>query len=72
MAVLYNAGNEYSRKSWMTTEWWDAKLKYGRKAATDVSAELVVGAAMMIGAFLDGESELNNLRALHKIERAFK
>ncbi|HPQ50570.1 MAG: hypothetical protein KDJ26_02915 [Alphaproteobacteria bacterium] len=56
-----------THKSWMTTEWWDAKLKPAMQGNTDVSRNSIVGAAMMIGAFLDGESELNSLRALQEL-----
>jgi len=54
-------------EQWMINEWWLQYVKPAMQKFTDQVRDAVITDAMMIGAFLDGESELNSLRTLQEL-----
>ncbi|OIN85714.1 MAG: hypothetical protein AUJ12_08345 [Alphaproteobacteria bacterium CG1_02_46_17] len=54
-------------ENWMITEWWEQYLKPAMQKYTDDTRNAFITDALMIGAFLDGESELNSLRTVQEL-----
>ncbi len=54
-------------ENWMITEWWEMYVKPAMQKYTDVVRNSLTAEALMIGAFLDGESELNALRTVQEL-----
>ncbi|MCB1558714.1 MAG: hypothetical protein KDJ50_07340 [Alphaproteobacteria bacterium] len=53
--------------NWMITTWWEANVKPAMQKTTDMIRAAHVGEALMIGAFLDGETEMNSLRVIQEL-----
>lgn len=54
-------------EQWMINEWWNQYVKPAMQQYTDSVRNAVITDAMMIGAFLDGESALNSQRTLQEL-----
>ncbi|HNQ91317.1 MAG TPA: hypothetical protein PKI93_00125 [Alphaproteobacteria bacterium] len=54
-------------EQWMINEWWTKYVLVAMQSYTDQVRDAVITNAMMIGAFLDGESELNSLRTVQEL-----
>lgn len=54
-------------EQWMINEWWKQYFKPALQQYTDVVRNVFTTDALMIGAFLDGEAEMNSQRVLQEL-----